>query len=61
MKASHLKLVSIKNCFCYQDIIKKLKLPVNGTSNRLVKEYIKLHNLDISHFDRNRKIEFILK
>ena len=55
MKASHLKLVSIKNCFCYQDIIKKLKLPVNGTSNRLVKEYIKLHNLDISHFDRNRK------
>ena len=45
MKASHLKLVSIKNCFCYQDIIKKLKLPVNGTSNRLVKEYIKLHIL----------------
>ena len=55
MKVSQLNKISIKDCFCYQDIVKKLNLPVNGTSTRKVKAYITLHKLSIDHFDRNRK------
>lgn len=55
MKVKNLPLVSIETCYCYQDVIILLKLSINGRNLKLVKEYILLHNLDISHFDRNKK------
>lgn len=55
MKKSNLPLIDIKDCYCYQDIVKKLKLPVNGTSTRKVKNYIIENNLNIEHFDKNKK------
>lgn len=55
MKVKELPIISIKECYCYRDIIELLNLPVNGKSVKLVKEYILLHKLDFSHFDRNKK------
>lgn len=65
MKIQNLPLVNINDCYNYSDVLRKLKLHINGTTTRACREYIKYNNLDISHFDKKRrkmqKYKFILK
>ena len=52
MKAENLPLIDISNYFNKSEVRKALELPANGTSQRLVEDYIRLHCLDTSHFDK---------
>ncbi len=55
-KILKLKIIDISDCYCNQDVVKKLNLPLKGDSNKLVQSYIKYHNIDTSHFDKNKKL-----
>lgn len=54
MKISNLPIITIEECNSLRDISIKLKLPLNGRSNQIVKEYLKLHDIDSSHLDPNK-------
>ena len=55
MKIKNLPLIDISKYFNNNEVRKALGLPDNGTSQRLVKEYIEIHKLDNSHFDNKRR------
>lgn len=64
MKIQNLPIIDISDCLNITDIIKKLNLPENGKSTKLVKDYILLHNISTDHFDmqyKNRKYVTITK
>lgn len=64
MKLENLPLIDITDCYNKSDIAKKLNLPINGTSIRLITNYIEKYDLSISHFDlnnKNRKYKLIKK
>lgn len=50
MKIEELPIITIEDCNTKTDVLRKLNLPVNGKSLKIVKKYIELHNLDITHF-----------
>lgn len=55
MKIQNLPIITIEDCFNITDVASKLKLPKNGTGNRISKQYIEYYNLDTSHFRRMQK------
>lgn len=55
MKIQNLPIVDISDCLNITDIIRKLNLPNNGKSTKLIKDYILLHNLCTKHFDMQHK------
>lgn len=54
MKIIDLPIVTIEDCNSLKDIAIKLKLPLNGRSNQIVKEYLTLHDIDTSGLDPNK-------
>lgn len=54
MKISELPLITIEDCNSLRDITVKLKLPLNGRSNKIAKEYLAHHNIDASSLDFNK-------
>ena len=44
---------AIKQSKTYTNVFKILKLSVNGGNHKTIKKYIKKHNIDISHFNKN--------
>lgn len=64
MKIIELPIVDIADCYNVTAVAKKLGLPTNGKSLKLVREYITLHCLSTSHFKRinvNRKYALLAK
>lgn len=52
MKIVDLPIISIEDCYNKTDVLRKLKLPGNGTSMKKVEEYLQLHSLNTSHFKK---------
>lgn len=51
-------LIDISDCYNYSDVMKKLKLPINGRYSKIAKQYIIDNNLSTSHFGtQNRNIK----
>lgn len=45
-------LVAVNNSLNYAEVLKNLGLPINGGNYRTIKRFIKLKNIDTSHFKR---------
>lgn len=53
---TELPIINIEDCFNYSDVVLKLGLSRKGKNITTIKEYILKHNLDTSHFKRNKKL-----
>lgn len=58
------QLIDITDCYNKTDIAKKLNLPSNGRTSKLIDEYINYYKISITHFDlakSKRKYKEIIK
>jgi HNH endonuclease len=49
----NLKLI-ISNSFSFREVFDKLGLNIHGNNYKTIHKYIKMYNIDISHFDANK-------